>query len=942
MSIRILLSIGLLWVISVFLQPVFAAEKQKLSVSGRVLNQTNGAPVAYAFLVLQELNLQAMSNENGYFNIQEVVEGEWTLALTCLGFEPMRQKITIDRRALLLEVSLRETSLKLPDVTVLAKDGERGGSSSVIDRKAIEHLQSTHLGDLMQLLPGYLTMNPTLNEPAFLTIRETNRSHVANALGTALLIDGAQISNAANLQKLSSAYEESAFPGSAGLGVDMRQFGTDRIESVEVIRGVASTQYGDLNSGAVLVKTRAGVSPFSLNLKTDPRLKSLAIGKGSALRYNRGVVNLDADYAYSVRDLRSAVNAFDRLGLHLAYTNGFAIADTRLLVNMKSALNYAENRTKNDPDKTLLESFTDSNRNVNLSLFGSWLLNRSWLSHIRYHFYGSYGKQRLEEYKEYIGANPTPVTYSLGNGEHEALMLPINYLQRRVIEGQPVYLQGKLSAHQTSVIGRLVNKVMLGVELNSAANEGKGKFGEHMPQGFRERSFRDIPALKSQAFFVENELQLPLGGRELWVQAGLRMTHVNETQVRFAYAMDPRVNLSYLLWRERADRGSYLKLRGAWGIQHKLPTLLHLAPDPVYFDRLSFSYQDADFAQSMVLMSTRVVPGKTDPNLRMPRSRNVELALEGRWGSVPFNLCYFNESLRNAYSFDERIEAMPYRIYEPTAGLPTYEGGVLSYLGQEVAWSADTIFFNYNLPGNSQRVDKWGIEYQVKLGKIAPLRTELVLDGAYMDIKRMSEGEAYHYKSGMTGGMNRKYAALYKGASGLSNGSRTQRLNTNLRAVTHIPRVRMVVSLTTQVVWIDRAQRLSEQDGMVRMVMLDDAGATVLGNIYKDTQHAKYLYPEFLIDFRGNRIPFDQLELPASQIAAYALRATPAYFIADNPRPYLLCNLRLSKEVGDWGVISFYVNNLTNSQPKRYYRSTGIYTRVNPDIYFGADLNFKF
>ena len=47
-------------------------------------------------------------------------------------------------------------------------------------------------------------------------------------------------------------------------GVDMRQISTDNIESVEVIRGIASAEYGDITSGAVLVNTKAGRAPLQV------------------------------------------------------------------------------------------------------------------------------------------------------------------------------------------------------------------------------------------------------------------------------------------------------------------------------------------------------------------------------------------------------------------------------------------------------------------------------------------------------------------------------------------------------------------------------------------------------------------------------------------------------------------------------------------------------
>ncbi len=97
-----------------------------------------------------------------------------------------------------------------------------------------------------------------------------------NSMGTAIVIDGAPpLSNNANLQTLSPAI--SGGGGSIGggsspnSGLDIRSISTDNIESVEVIRGIPSVEHGDLTSGAVIIKSKAGREPLTIRLKTDPQ-----------------------------------------------------------------------------------------------------------------------------------------------------------------------------------------------------------------------------------------------------------------------------------------------------------------------------------------------------------------------------------------------------------------------------------------------------------------------------------------------------------------------------------------------------------------------------------------------------------------------------------------------------------------------------------------------
>ena len=89
-----------------------------------------------------------------------------------------------------------------------------------------------------------------------------------NSLGTLIIRDGAPVSNNANLQTVSPAITGAgtALGGTSSPagGVDVRAISTDNIESIEVIRGIPSVEYGDLTSGAVIINSKAGREPFRL------------------------------------------------------------------------------------------------------------------------------------------------------------------------------------------------------------------------------------------------------------------------------------------------------------------------------------------------------------------------------------------------------------------------------------------------------------------------------------------------------------------------------------------------------------------------------------------------------------------------------------------------------------------------------------------------------
>ena len=191
------------------------------------------------------------------------------------------------------------SSLALQEVTVTAKQ-QAMGSSSVIDQTALQHLQPKSVEDILQLMPGNLTKNPDVNYIGQTYIREVSGSN-NNAMGALVMVDGAPISNDAIMQSMStSKYQinddpKSSSQNTTGAGVDLRTISTDNIENMEVIRGIPSVEYGNLTSGAVLIKTKKGATPLEVKGKVDPNSKMLYAGKGFTLNTG-GTVNLALDY----------------------------------------------------------------------------------------------------------------------------------------------------------------------------------------------------------------------------------------------------------------------------------------------------------------------------------------------------------------------------------------------------------------------------------------------------------------------------------------------------------------------------------------------------------------------------------------------------------------------------------------------------------------------
>lgn len=175
-------------------------------------------------------------------------------------------------------IKLKEENLSIDGVVVVAQRGSAGEStSSIIGRQALDHIQATSLKDIFQLLPGnVVTSNPSLTTAGVFQNRTLDKYDSNNSFGAAIVVDGVPMSVNADMNTKGGNGSTS--------GVDMRSIGTDDIESVEVVRGIASAEYGDLSSGTMIVKSKVGVTDLKMRAKIYPGIYQFYAGKGLSLK----------------------------------------------------------------------------------------------------------------------------------------------------------------------------------------------------------------------------------------------------------------------------------------------------------------------------------------------------------------------------------------------------------------------------------------------------------------------------------------------------------------------------------------------------------------------------------------------------------------------------------------------------------------------------------
>ena len=223
------------------------------------------------------------------------------------------------------------------------------------------------------------------------------------SFGTAVEVDGVRLSNNASYSDLNSS--------TSLKGASTNSIASSNIESVEVITGVPSVEYGDMSSGVVKINTRKGKTPWQVTMSTSPKTKQMSVSKGFGLgktaRGNSlGIINASAEYTRSVGDQMSPYTSYDRKQLSLTYSNSYGQSrPLRLSAGITGNLGGLDDKA--DPDK-MIGTFSISKDNaLRANLNANWLLSLPWITNVELNASGSISDRLVRENQNYRGTVTT-------------------------------------------------------------------------------------------------------------------------------------------------------------------------------------------------------------------------------------------------------------------------------------------------------------------------------------------------------------------------------------------------------------------------------------------------------------------------------------------------------------------------------------------------------
>lgn len=200
-----------------------------LVLSGRVIDDHDRQPLAFAEIYMPLLGVGAVADEDGRFRITGLCAGEVFIRVTHLGCAPVERKVQVTSD---LELDLRlehhATELREFEIAQQRPDENVGQAHKSIDRAALEKDAGRTLGEMLQRIPGVnvLSSGPTISKPV-----------IHGLSGNRVLI-------------LNQGIRQEDQQWGTEHAPNLDPFSSDRIT---VVKGAASVQYGSDALGGVVI-----------------------------------------------------------------------------------------------------------------------------------------------------------------------------------------------------------------------------------------------------------------------------------------------------------------------------------------------------------------------------------------------------------------------------------------------------------------------------------------------------------------------------------------------------------------------------------------------------------------------------------------------------------------------------------------------------------------
>lgn len=897
-------------------------------VTGHICDRSDNSPLPFCSVKITPGQRILSTDVDGRFTVN-LPEGDYSFTVTCVGYTGLTERVAVGRKNLRLRLTLSPNSLTLGEVVVTARESEGMSAGSKIDRAAMAHLQPSSFADLLELLPGNISKNPQMGQANTITLRETgtlgatgsatsNPDYAITSLGTLFVVDGAPVSTDANLQSVGITNDTSSPDYQRNItnkGVDMRSIATDNIESVEIVRGIPSAEYGNLTSGLVNIRRQRRATPLTARFKADEWSKLFYIGKGFSLPRSTAVINIDLGYMDSKTDPRSNLENYKRLNGSLRYSATANFSNGLLRYNVGTDFTGSFDNAKADPDLSngKIDEYSSAYRRGAFNFETTYTFSdRPWLTDLNLNGAVSYQNDLLERRRQVAPSRPSAAPTTMEPGVHDGHYLIGEYLADYRCEGEPFNAFMKASGSGRTSTGRFGHHYRFGLEWTLSKNFGDGQIYDLMRPlsaswTSRPRKFSDIPALNLLAFFIQDRITVKTVVGDLDLQLGVRGTSLPGLDSRYYLSgrvfLDPRVNL---LWHLPAVGNFRPFAGGGYGLTSKMPTVDYLYPQAHYNDLIQLNYYDLnDPINRSRLNILTYVDDAVNYDLKPARNCKVEVRAGGSLGDNRLSITFFSERLSSGFRYSDVYSSYGYRLYDASAIDPSVLTGPPS--PESLPWTDTRVLDGFRRAANGSRIDKTGVEFQLNTARWRPLKTSLIVTGAWFRSTYTNSQMLYSPVSEVIDGasVSDRFVGLYNYSDGRIN----EQFNTNFMFDTQLNNLGLVFTTSLQCMWFVRSTMIPKDGTPVSYLAAEDGGL----HPFTEESVADPVLRSLVKTYNDNQFK--------------PVKIAPAVYL----------NFKASKSIGRWLRVSLFVNRIIDYLPD--YKVNGITVRRSSDAYFGMELN---
>ena len=886
-----------------------------VEINGRVLDKKDQKPLPYVTISISN-SIYTIADHEGKFSLKVNSDlRSFQIKARLVGKKELTQTVVVtpNQSQLQLTLFMEDNDLYMKEVIVAAERDDENISVSAfkLDRSTIEQSQANSLNELLQLIPGQEIRNPQLQGAQAINFRSSlsGQQSLNNAFGVGIFVNDNQLDNNSNMQAINprsngqfrsfggTSFQANSFTSGdapAG-GFDLRQIPVGNIEKVEVIQGVASAEYGDISTGAIIIETSAGQSPWTTIFRQAGGDRNFNLGKGFQLN-DKHAVHVNFDYLNSNPDLRDNVKSYNRISGGIILTSYLGPAK-KIKNNLSINVNTNLDDFRIDPDFGTERRVYYQNQNFSFSD----RLQVAWKTP----FFDSFKAvasfnigRSLSVLEQFVNPGVLPVTATREAGISVGTYHPSSYRTGRTIHGLPISSGANINFQKLFRKNQTTHILGYGISYRFNANYGRGReFDPLRPIRFagaatneRPLSFREInPELHQMGFFIQDQVNTKIAGKFTNVTAGLR----GDWQFG-RLNLAPRLNGALHLNKN-------IRLTGAYGEAYKAPGLIHLFPGPQFEDITLLNSFTGRESESLFLVYTHVVPNDAS-GVRSMRTTTREMGLHIKGKMVNLGITGFYNSNRNGFTIDNR----PVRLDLPVFAITERPAGQRPVFQETGATRPFLVTERYIL--NTSNNESYGLEATLSTKKIQSINTSFSLNLAYYQSRFLDARERFTRVPNWQPSQD-IWFGIYNNQE-----SESGRAISLLTASHHIPELGLVLTIRNQL---------------------------FLTNFTRTFDRANR--PVAYFDSNLNRVSISEEEFlndPKFRI----LDQTPleGNFVRIPDFIYTNFHLNLSKNIGKNVRFSFFANNFLNIRPQDIDIQGNVRNILNEEPYFGIELSFKY